>query len=92
MFSVNVALNKPAYQQHPHKTGNKKFDASNAVDGRKSDLRPWGGQCAVSADEKKTATWWVDLTRVHSIHHITIHYMTNNKEWGTCKCTLTPFF
>lgn len=85
MLSVNVALNKPAYQQHPHKTGHKKFDASNAVDGRKSDLRPWGGQCAVSADEKKTATWWVDLTRDHSIHHITIHYMTNNKEWGTCR-------
>ncbi|XP_065935430.1 uncharacterized protein [Magallana gigas] len=79
---VNVALNKPAYQQHPHKTGQKKFDASNAVDGRKSDLRPWGGQCVVSGDEKKTATWWVDLTRVHSIHHITIHYMTNNKNWG----------
>lgn len=85
MFSVNVALNKPAYQHHPHKTGNQKFDASNVVDGRKSDLRPWGGQSAVSADEKKTATWWVDLTRDHSIHHINIHYMTNNKEWGTCR-------
>lgn len=81
-FPVNVALNKTAYQQHPHITGHHKFDSSNALDGRKFDIRRWGGHCAVSGDKKETATWWVDLTSVHSIHHITIHYMTNNEEWG----------
>ncbi|XP_065942508.1 uncharacterized protein [Magallana gigas] len=78
---VNVAFNKPAYQQnHVHKnysTG----DASNAVDGRKSDLTRSGGQCVISTT-RETATWWVNLTSIHSIHHITVYYMTNNKSWG----------
>uniref|UniRef100_K1Q3Y1 Multiple epidermal growth factor-like domains 10 n=1 Tax=Magallana gigas TaxID=29159 RepID=K1Q3Y1_MAGGI len=71
--AVNVALNKPAYLQYPR--GGDKWDASNAVDGRKSDLSRDGGQCAVSND-KQTATWWVDLATIHSIHHITIYFMT----------------
>lgn len=56
-------------------------DASNAVDGQKSDLSRNGGQCVVSAN-KETATWWVNLTSVHSIQNITIYYMTDNKPWG----------
>ncbi|XP_065943730.1 uncharacterized protein [Magallana gigas] len=77
---VNVALNKPAYQQNAYR-GNDPYDASNAVDGRKSDLRWDGGQCAVSWGEQ-TATWWVNLTYIHSIHHITIYFRTDNKPWG----------
>lgn len=81
IVTVNVAFNKPAYQQnHVHKnysTG----DASNAVDGRKSDLTWSGGQCVISTT-RETATWWVNLTSIHSIHHITVYYMTNNKSWG----------
>ncbi|XP_052691366.1 uncharacterized protein LOC128169241, partial [Crassostrea angulata] len=69
----NVALNKPAYQQYPLRSDT--YDASNAVDGRKSDLRWNGGQCAVSLD-KQTATWWVNLTTIHSINNITIFFMT----------------
>ncbi|XP_065932848.1 uncharacterized protein [Magallana gigas] len=76
---VNVGLNKPAYQQFPG-TGDS-YDASNAVDGRKSDLSWRGRQCAGS-DWRQTATWWVNLTTIHSIHHITIYFMTNNKPWG----------
>ncbi|XP_065928041.1 multiple epidermal growth factor-like domains protein 10 [Magallana gigas] len=75
---VNVALNKPAHQLYPYRSGDDRCDASNAVDGRKSDLNLWGGQCAVSADYKQTATWWVNLTSTHSIHHITIYFLTNN--------------
>uniref|UniRef100_K1RQK3 Multiple epidermal growth factor-like domains 10 n=1 Tax=Magallana gigas TaxID=29159 RepID=K1RQK3_MAGGI len=75
----NVALNKPAYLQYPFSPGNDQFDASNAVDGRKSDLSLNGGQCAVSEWEK-ASTWWVNLTSIHSIHHITIHFRTENHD------------
>ncbi|XP_065926929.1 uncharacterized protein [Magallana gigas] len=73
---VNVALNKPAYLQYPDPDDDD-WDASNAVDGRKSDLSGRGGQCALSW-EKQTATWWVNLTTIHSIHHITIYFRTDN--------------
>lgn len=74
---VNVALNKPAYQQNQWKPDDDTYDASNAVDGRKSDLTWNGGQCAVSFGER-VATWWVNLTSVHSIHHITIYFLTGS--------------
>eukprot|EP00105_Crassostrea_gigas_P010418 XP_011425691.1 PREDICTED: cell death abnormality protein 1 [Crassostrea gigas] len=61
----NIAVNKPAYQQYPALTRDHIYDASNAVDGRKSDLRWDGGQCAGSIDDQ-TATWWVNLTSIHN--------------------------
>uniref|UniRef100_K1QFL7 Uncharacterized protein n=1 Tax=Magallana gigas TaxID=29159 RepID=K1QFL7_MAGGI len=76
-LSVNVALNKPAYQQYPFSQSDDLFDASNAVDGRKSDLSHSGGQCAVS-DWGQTAIWWMDMNSIHSIHHITIYFGTSN--------------
>ncbi|XP_052693845.1 protein draper-like isoform X1 [Crassostrea angulata] len=83
IFTVNIALNKPAYMQYQYMPGDKIYDASNAVDGRKSELRLSGGQCASSDPQKQTATWWVNLTSIQSIHHITIFYMTGNGIWGT---------
>lgn len=78
LLTVNVALKKPAYQQYPYTYGIKdKFDVSNAVDGRKTDLSGAGGQCAISCG-RQTTTWWVDLTSIHSIHHITIYFRTEN--------------
>lgn len=79
--TVNVALNKPAHQQKSYGEGNALYDASNAVDGLKSNLKYDGGQCTVSADGQQTATWWVNLTSIHSIHHITIYYRTDNVAW-----------
>uniref|UniRef100_K1QV60 Uncharacterized protein n=1 Tax=Magallana gigas TaxID=29159 RepID=K1QV60_MAGGI len=76
MICFNVALNKPAYQQNQWKPDDDTYDASNAVDGRKSDLTWNGGQCAVSA-ARELAIWWVNLTSVHSIHHITIYFLTD---------------
>uniref|UniRef100_K1QN53 Uncharacterized protein n=1 Tax=Magallana gigas TaxID=29159 RepID=K1QN53_MAGGI len=70
---------------------NDTWDASNAVDGRKSDLSSSGGQCAISY-VKQTATWWVNLTTIHSIHHITIFFLTNNKPWGPSINYLSMFF
>lgn len=81
-LTVNIALNKPAHQLHQYNPGLDTFDASNAVDGLKSDLRAWGGQCVVSADNYDVATWWVNLTTIQSIHHITIYYRTDNVAWS----------
>lgn len=88
---VNIALQKPAYQQYPYIIDNDTFDASNAVDGRKSNMAQDGGQCAISADKKETATWWVNLRRIHSIHHITIYFMTNNMRWGAFILTIVHY-
>lgn len=70
---------------NPYKKGNDTFDASNAVDGLKSNLYWIGGQCAISALEKETATWWVDLGSIYSVHHITLYYRTENDYWGKIK-------
>ena len=56
--------------------------ASNAVDGLKSNLSVWGGQCVISDINQQTATWWVNLTSILSIQDITIYYRTGNINWG----------
>lgn len=76
LLTVNIARNKPIYQQYPYVPGGDRHNASNAVDGRKSDIGSEGGQCAVSWDGFFVA-WWVNLRRIYSIHHITIYLMRN---------------
>ncbi|XP_062574210.1 multiple epidermal growth factor-like domains protein 10 isoform X2 [Saccostrea cucullata] len=80
---MNVALNKQTWQSNPYVISDSRYDSSNAVDGRKSDLSAFGRQCVISADNKTTATWWVNLTSIYSIHHIRIYYRTENnvKTW-----------
>ena len=83
LFKENIALRKPAYQQNQDIGNDASLsEASNAVDGLKSDLSYWGGQCAFSDYGKQTATWWVNLTSILSIHYVTIYYMTLNEPWG----------
>lgn len=72
LITENVALNKPAWQQHPIFI----YDAGLAVDGHKTDLFDW--QCALSKYGYSTAEWRVDLEGVLSIHHIFILYRTGN--------------
>lgn len=91
ILTVNVAFNKPTYQQYPFKPGEDTYDSSNAVDGNISDLAWNGGQCAFSL-EKETATWWVNLTSIHSIHHITIYFRTENIPWGIHFRNLSIYF
>lgn len=79
MITENVALNKPAWQQHTA----IQMGADRAVDGQYSDLTGIGGQCAISGYGHQTAEWRVDLGEVHSIHHIFIQYLTENEKWGT---------
>ncbi|XP_056002110.1 multiple epidermal growth factor-like domains protein 11 [Ostrea edulis] len=79
----NIALRKPTWQLHPYNISNPIFDASNAVDGLKSDLGVWGGQCAISNYTQHIATWRVDLQDILSIRHITIYYRTENAAWGS---------
>lgn len=88
ILTVNIALNKPAYQQYPHQIYPNSqwygaFDASNAVDGQKSNLTWQAGQCAISDNNRQTATWWVNLTKIQSIHHITLYFRTGNIAWST---------
>lgn len=84
----NIALHQPAFQQNtytldPIEPNEDRFDASNAVDGLKSDLSGLGGQCSLTANNKTTATWWVNLTRVANIHYIIIYYRTDNVVWDS---------
>ncbi|XP_065923397.1 uncharacterized protein [Magallana gigas] len=84
----NIALHKLAKQKHPflHKDFSylifHDFSASNAVDGLKTDCSAYGGQCTLSAVNKRVALWYVDLGSILSIHHITIYYRTDNVTWG----------
>lgn len=82
IFAVNVALDKPAYMQYQYKPGDNRYDASNAVDGQKSNLSFNGGQCSSSVASKQTATWWVNLTKIYNIHHIRIYFLKSKYEWG----------
>ncbi|XP_052693306.1 multiple epidermal growth factor-like domains protein 10 isoform X2 [Crassostrea angulata] len=77
---VNLALHKPAYQENIYRHAN--VSAGNAVDGRKSNLHGIGGECSMSANRKRTATWWVNLESIYSIHNIRIYHRTENLPWG----------
>ncbi|XP_062593495.1 multiple epidermal growth factor-like domains protein 11 isoform X2 [Saccostrea cucullata] len=77
----NIALNKPTWQSKQFNPPNTFFNASNAVDGLKSDLSAWGGQCVISDSGQSNATWWVNLMSVKSIHDIRIYYRTDNVVW-----------
>lgn len=78
---VNIALNKPAHMQYLLNLNDNTHNAKNVVDGRIS-YRTWdGGQCAISAG-RETATWWVNLSGIRSIHHINIFYMIGKRPWG----------
>ncbi|XP_062567896.1 uncharacterized protein LOC134230136 [Saccostrea cucullata] len=77
----NLALRKPTWQQHWY-TYKYSYPPDKAVDGKFSSRSPYGGQCTVSGNYKRTATWRVDLGKFLNIHHITIYYRTDNLPWG----------
>ena len=79
-FAENLALGKSTWQLHP--LIDAKYSASRAVDGKKSNLAWYGGECTASAFFSSTTEWRVDLGNVQNIHHIFIQYATNNQVWG----------
>ena len=68
----NLALNKPTFQKNL-------AEALVAVDGLKKN----DGQCVHSDEREQIATLWINLTRIASIHHITVYYRTGKTKWGT---------
>lgn len=74
----NVAFNKSAWQEHPAKNL-EKLGAERAVDGMYSELSLYGGQCTISEYGHSTATWRVDLGRVHNIDHIVVYFPYESK-------------
>lgn len=83
-FLENIALHKSAWQLHPYMYNHNMIttNASNAVDGLKTNLSYFEGQCALSEDNRYEALWRVDLGAVLGIHHINIYYRTDNAPWG----------
>ncbi|XP_062571470.1 multiple epidermal growth factor-like domains protein 10, partial [Saccostrea cucullata] len=75
---LNLALGRPAWQQHNWPDQPVEWGAGKAVDGRYSDRGANGGQCTISGAQKTTAEWRVDLGQIVSISHIHIYYRTNN--------------
>lgn len=81
----NIALHKNAIQSHPYDNSFipvADVEASNAVDGLKTDFSYLGKQCIVSAENQLEALWRVDLGAILGIHHITIYYRTDHVPWG----------
>ncbi|XP_061192788.1 multiple epidermal growth factor-like domains protein 10 [Saccostrea echinata] len=78
----NIALRKFAWQQYPYTGRPLNFArAYKAVDGLYSNRSVFGGQCTISGNAERTATWTVDLGRILSIHHITIYFRTDDIPW-----------
>ncbi|XP_062585670.1 multiple epidermal growth factor-like domains protein 10 [Saccostrea cucullata] len=80
-YEENIALSKTAWLQYPYV--NQQWGADKAVDGRFTDRSPAGGQCTISGNVKTTATLWVDLGGLRSIHHVNFFYRTDNIIWGS---------
>ena len=80
----NLALGKPVWEDQAWKYP-KNWRGENAVDGRYTDRSVLGGECVMSENYARTATWRVDLKGVVSISHIDIYYRTDNIPGKTCQ-------
>ncbi|XP_061166295.1 cell death abnormality protein 1-like [Saccostrea echinata] len=74
----NLALGRPAWQNHDWPNKETDWGAAKAVDGKYTDRGVVGNQCTISNDKQQTAEWRVDLERVVSISQINIYYRTDN--------------
>lgn len=91
ILEENVAFNKSAWQEYPA-TNLERFGAEQAVDGLYSELSLYGGQCTMSEYGHSTATWRVDLGKVHNIAHIVVYFPNKSKfffKWIFWHCFLS---
>nr|XP_022311822.1 receptor-type tyrosine-protein phosphatase T-like [Crassostrea virginica]XP_022311823.1 receptor-type tyrosine-protein phosphatase T-like [Crassostrea virginica]XP_022311824.1 receptor-type tyrosine-protein phosphatase T-like [Crassostrea virginica] len=77
----NMALRKPIFEDQKWR-GSEKWTGENGVDGRYDNRSAHGGQCVISENGARRATWRVDLGDVVSISYIDIYYRTGNKPHG----------
>ncbi|XP_056002335.1 multiple epidermal growth factor-like domains protein 10 [Ostrea edulis] len=74
----NLAIRKPAWQQHDWPYTPNDWGAAKAVDGRYTNRSASANQCTISSLGQTTATWRVDLGSALSISHIDIYYRTDS--------------
>lgn len=74
IYTENLALHKPTWEEYPWPDTTRDFGSENAVDGMYDDRGDNGGQCTISDDGKYNATLRVDLGGVVSISQIDIFY------------------
>ena len=72
-----MSLRKNVWEDHPW-PDTSTWRAGNAVDGQYTNRSAAGGQCVITENYHKAATWGVDLGDVVSISHIDIYYRTDN--------------
>ena len=87
MCTENLAYHQPTWQSDTLLP----FGADLAVDGRFTDLRVEGGQCAVSL-LGQTAEWRVDLGGVKSIHHVILKHVMGKSMFGTISFKIIACF
>ncbi|XP_061168768.1 uncharacterized protein LOC133177971, partial [Saccostrea echinata] len=86
----NIALLKPTWQATTY-LNHSGLGPEKAVDGLKFNRSWFGHQCSISTTGQTTATWWVDLQDILSIHHIIIYYRTDNVPWDSDNHFTTRF-
>ena len=88
----NMALRKHIFEDQKWK-GSEKWTGENGVDGRYDNRSAHGGQCVISENGARRATWGVDLGDVVIISHIDIYYRTGNsmKHGIVSKLNIKPF-
>lgn len=74
IYTENLALHQPTWEQNPWPDKTRDYGSENAVDGMYDNRGEHGGQCTISDVDKFIATWRVDLGRVVSISHVDIYY------------------
>lgn len=87
-----MALRKPIFEDQKWR-GSEKWTGENGVDGRYDNRSAHGGQCVISENGARRATWRVDLGDVVIISYIDIYYRTGNsmKHGNVSKLNIKSF-
>ncbi|XP_052691414.1 uncharacterized protein LOC128169301, partial [Crassostrea angulata] len=75
---INLALHRPTFQLHTLFDGQP---SSRLVDGKKSDLSIYNGQCTTTKNGQTFVMWRVDLEKIRRIERIVVYSRTDNRIW-----------